>query len=502
MSRYYNYYKIHQLNGNDLCGSFTSDILEQTLYVTVMQIVDNLKLIQIVSNNVKQNLEQILSQFTIRELKMIDIERGQHIVVDEYSLSYSYEHQSILLSSKYYTHTVGFDGYKLVVAMSELNKILCGTNKSSDVCKPQQTQQQNKPAQTQQHNKPQQNIKQEIKKNVYDISIPSVISSDVAKSIIPAKEKEKEQQEPENVDEIDKKLNILCDKMEKLHDARDEQTDNIFAMKDSIDKQRDKLDDYVLDNITEEKHKLRREEEKKEADRKVFKHDKKVYRLIKKDIDNGKINEDGLPVLFESKYPIFEFMDSNDMIVLNDEHDEEEFTLYREFYDDAYPEIKEAEQNKHSGYVPHNLHYLPEEEQKKYEGIKERQTDVIDEFIQKNTQKPLKTQNYIQEEDSSSEHDESTFVDSDNDSESQPPKLENVFEQTTRPKQNIEKIYASVDDILNQVDNMGDNTKISLSKSTQQLIEPLDESADLNFASVQNIKSDKSRSSLAKALDK
>lgn len=457
-----NHYKIHQLNSNELCGEFTSDILEKTLYVAIQRVINNMKIIELVSNDTKKNLDNVLSQITIRELKILDKNYGNYIVVDEYSLSYSYENKSIFLQSNYYANMICYDSYFVTVVTSELNKLLNGIKKTQNTCKPNVQQCKKQPVK--QH---------ETKNDVYSIQAPTIISSNVTKSLII---EDKQNTTSDNVDEIDDKLDILRKKMEKLIDVRDEQSDNNYSMKESIEKQRNKLDDFVLDKITEEKHKIKREEEKKEANRKVFRHDKKVYRLIKEDIENGKINEDDIPVLFESKYPIFEFMDSNDMITLNDEHDEHEFMSYCEFYDDAYPEIKE-EQNKQSEYVPHNLHYLPEEEQKKYAAIKDKQTDIIGDFLERNTKQKMP------------EKEDSSYGSLDSDTD--------IFKN---PEPQKVKVYASVDDILNQVDNQNDNNiKISLKS---QVIEPINESTDLNLASVQNIKSDESRSSLAKALDK
>ena len=56
--------------------------------------------------------------------------------------------------------------------------------------------------------------------------------------------------------------------------------------------------------------------------------DKRVYFIIKEQLDAGELTEDSIPVLFQDKYPLFLYMDNNKLIYNDDTLFTEEINIY------------------------------------------------------------------------------------------------------------------------------------------------------------------------------
>ena len=94
---------------------------------------------------------------------------------------------------------------------------------------------------------------------------------------------------------------------------------------------------------------MKRVEQEKEEERfRIFESDKRVYDKIKIDITKEKISENNIPELFATKYPIFKFMDLNNLLNTDNDYD-----TYKSLYDN----IKGQESNTKEEYIPHNVHY-------------------------------------------------------------------------------------------------------------------------------------------------
>jgi len=132
-------------------------------------------------------------------------------------------------------------------------------------------------------------------------------------------------------------------------------------------------------------------QEQEEETRKMFNANKRAFFLMKEDINKGKLTYDKISPLFRDKFPIFEYLDEKNLLTKLDDGDDDcdmglDYVLYRQL-------TSQSETSKSvttDGYVPHNIHYLNEEEQKKYSVIMKKNKDVIEEFISKyNKVKPL-----------------------------------------------------------------------------------------------------------------
>lgn len=97
---------------------------------------------------------------------------------------------------------------------------------------------------------------------------------------------------------------------------------------------------------------------------------------MKQDIVTHKLLESKISVLFKDIYPIYKFMDSKDLL-----NTEDEYIHYINIYNEIFPKLKEEREDV---YVPHNIHYLNEIEQKKYENIKSANKDMLGDYFNKN----------------------------------------------------------------------------------------------------------------------
>ena len=128
------------------------------------------------------------------------------------------------------------------------------------------------------------------------------------------------------------------------------------------------------------KREFNKNKEREQERRNKFEANKSAYRKMKRHIIEGKLSESEISPMFRNDYPIYKYMDEKNML---DQPDD--YINYLSMYDELYP-VKESEKPT-STYVPHNVHYLSDEEQKKYLEIK-KDKNAIDDFMhaQTNTQ--------------------------------------------------------------------------------------------------------------------
>jgi hypothetical protein len=159
-----------------------------------------------------------------------------------------------------------------------------------------------------------------------------------------------EKLDEDNNSEISDKIELLKEQLDKLNELKEQQLDIIDDAKDKLEDDRDKLTEYYC-NISSEKRMLRIQKQKEEEKQRIFEADKKVYEKIKIDIIKERISEDNLPELFINKYPIFKFMDLNNLLDTDNDYD-----TYKSLYDEMYPPEKKI----NDPYVQHNVHYQKE----------------------------------------------------------------------------------------------------------------------------------------------
>ncbi len=172
----------------------------------------------------------------------------------------------------------------------------------------------------------------------------------------------------EDVDPENLKKHIK--QLEELKKQEQEKLDN---MKDKLEEDIDNFSKY-FDNLNDKKRFLRKDKDKEKERKRIFESDKRTYSLIKTDILDGKLDKNNVPTLFTSKYPIFEFMDDNNLLDTDDD-----YLTYLKLYNDLYPE--EANPTNGNNYVPHNINYLSPKEKEKYAEIGDKYKNQIEEFI-------------------------------------------------------------------------------------------------------------------------
>ena len=221
----------------------------------------------------------------------------------------------------------------------------------------------------------QTNIKTELNKNSY---IPK-INSPVEHRPFNTNIKEKNVNNPDNENSLSE--SELIKQIEELQKHKEKEEENICNIEKEYDDNQKNLSNYC-DNLNDEKRTMRINKEKEEEKKRIFDSDKRVYDKLKLDIQKNKIDESKIPELFSMKYPIFKFMDENNLL-----NNDDDYETYLCFYDEIYPPPKSTNTQE---YVPHNVHYLSNEEQEKYKNIKDKHKDIIEEFLYKknnNTEK-------------------------------------------------------------------------------------------------------------------
>lgn len=180
--------------------------------------------------------------------------------------------------------------------------------------------------------------------------------------------------------EIDSKLNEISNQIADLQKIKEHGEKKLNDLRKIQEQQMTDLIDYSAD-VNYVKKKLYIEKEKEEERRKKFNADKKAYFLIKEDINNGKLKIENIleNPMFKDKYPVFEYMESKNILIKQEED------LDGSSINDDYFVYLELTKDKNC-----NNSYLSEEEQKRFSEYLEKNKDIIDEFLnKKNKIKPL-----------------------------------------------------------------------------------------------------------------
>nr|WBF70964.1 hypothetical protein [Megavirus caiporensis] len=91
----------------------------------------------------------------------------------------------------------------------------------------------------------------------------------------------------------------------------------------------------------------------------LFESDKRSYRLIKNDIENGKLKKEDINPYFSDKYMIFKLLETRNCLNLSDDENiKEEYKLFNELYQLADDENTVENNIMPKIYIPHNYHYM------------------------------------------------------------------------------------------------------------------------------------------------
>lgn len=144
-----------------------------------------------------------------------------------------------------------------------------------------------------------------------------------------------------NIDEI----KVLIEKLEKEKSLELERLDNL---KNNYEEQEEKYIENFM-KIEQSKLSILRKKDKMELISKKFDADKKLYYILKEEIDNEKRNISDIPILFKEIYPIFQYIENNNITNIQQAQDiyeklikQIDFTNiqdYKELFDQDFDEV-------------------------------------------------------------------------------------------------------------------------------------------------------------------
>jgi flagellar hook protein FlgE len=151
---------------------------------------------------------------------------------------------------------------------------------------------------------------------------------------IPVKEKKVE---PVNIESLAEKIKRLEAEALLMEEKANE-------IKEVVEENQNKFIEKVK-NFDEEKKRLAREKDNWNQFKNKLEADKRVYCIIKEQLESGELNDGEIPVLFQDKYPIFKYMHQHNLISLSDILHPEEIDRYIEILNNPPLEIITANQN-------------------------------------------------------------------------------------------------------------------------------------------------------------
>lgn len=142
--------------------------------------------------------------------------------------------------------------------------------------------------------------------------------------------------------------------LESLKELKSQAISKLESLKENIKEETDKFSELHNDHEIK-KRDLRKKLEKDERDKNRFNANKTAYYKMKRHIEKGQVNESAIinNELFAKEYPLFKFMDINNLLGQVDE-----YTTYSNLYNEMYSEPNENEYSDEESYVPHNINYL------------------------------------------------------------------------------------------------------------------------------------------------
>lgn len=174
-----------------------------------------------------------------------------------------------------------------------------------------------------------------------------------------------------NIDPIELKKTL--DELKKM---KDDELKKLEQLKTQNQKD---LEDFSESNnkLGDLKRELKKNMDREQEKRSKFEANKIAYRRMKQDINDGKLSENKISELFAKEYPIYKLLDEKNLLDTTDE-----YIIYSMIFNELDSD-KSMDKEANSEYIPHNYHYLNEDDQNKYKHIYNDHKDMIHEFITK-----------------------------------------------------------------------------------------------------------------------
>jgi len=132
------------------------------------------------------------------------------------------------------------------------------------------------------------------------------------------------------VDEnVNKKLSLeeLQLKIKQLEEEENKNNDKIEEIQEIIEG-KEEIFNEKKEEFDEEKKSFEKQKEFVYQLKNKLEADKRVYFIIKEQLDSGELTEESIPILFIDKYPIFKYLDENSLIDNSDSISTDEINNY------------------------------------------------------------------------------------------------------------------------------------------------------------------------------
>ena len=128
---------------------------------------------------------------------------------------------------------------------------------------------------------------------------------------------------------INKKLSLeeLQLKIKRLEEEANNNNEKLEEIKEVCDNVEEEFN-QKKEEFDEEKKNFEKEKENVYQLKNKLEADKRVYFIVKEQLESGELTEDSIPILFLDKYPIFKYLDENNLITDNDTITTEEINNY------------------------------------------------------------------------------------------------------------------------------------------------------------------------------
>ena len=128
---------------------------------------------------------------------------------------------------------------------------------------------------------------------------------------------------------INKQLNVeeLMLKIKQLEAEENENNKKLEEIKEKVDEKIEVFNEKK-EEFDKEKRNYEKEKENWNQLKNKLEADKRVYFIIKEQLESGELTEDSIPILFQEKYPIFKMMDIENLINNSDTISTEEINNY------------------------------------------------------------------------------------------------------------------------------------------------------------------------------
>jgi hypothetical protein len=112
-------------------------------------------------------------------------------------------------------------------------------------------------------------------------------------------------------------MNKYLEKIKQLEKDAELYENNLKLMKDDINTKQDDLKNKKY-SFTKDKRQFDKEKEEWIQFKTKLEADKRVYFIIKEQLESGELTENSIPVLFQDKFPIFKHLNDNHLLDEND----------------------------------------------------------------------------------------------------------------------------------------------------------------------------------------